>query len=481
MKTLFFGGFDVGRSTNLADCQLMNLYPEVVENQDGKAVGAFYQAPGLRLLATAGNGPIRGMQAVPFLPSGLLVVSGADVYVFATNFTGGKIGSLLTTSGPVSISSNGLQSAIFDGVAGYAVNGLLLSNITLPANGPVSSTSQDGFVLVNQAGTRNVWQSNLDDVTTWDPLNFSAADATGDPIVAVADVHRQVWLIKSFTTEVWIDAGLPGFAFERIDGVFPEYGCVAPATVRKLGERLAWLGQNDQGQGIVVATDGYTPVRISNHAIEHLIAGFAKTSTISDAIAFSYQQEGHLFYQLTFPTADATLVYDAAASELMRRPMWHQRGEFINGQFHRHWANCAASFAGLNVVGDYRNGNIYAYDLDTQTDNGTQRKFLRTWRALKDPSPTPIRFPGLQLDLQTGFVPDGTNPQLMLRFSDDGGHNWSDPRNVSAGATGQTAKRVKFNRLGATKRNGGLDRIFELSWTDQFSTALIGADFVETE
>ena len=128
------------------------------------------------------------------------------------------------------------------------------------------------------------------------------------------------------------------------------------------------------------------------------------------------------------------------------------------------------------IVGDYRNGNLYAFNLDEATDNGTFRRWLRSWRAVPKPSQQPQRFSSLRLDMETGDqVPDGTNPQIVLRWSDDGGHTWSEERFQRAGRTGQTARRVTFKRLGSTRRNHGLDRIFEASSTDPFKVALIGA------
>lgn len=483
MRTPFFGGFDVGRSKNLADCQLINLYPEVVENQDGKDVGAFYMAPGLTLKSTIGTGPVRGLYALPGVPFGMIGVSGSAVWVFDSNFDTLQIGTMGTNSGPVSIIDNGGQAAIFDGQSGYVLNGLDFSSIALPANFPASACIQDGFGIVTEAGSANLWQSNLDDLSTFNPLTFSVADSTPDPVVAVVSLHRVVCVLKTKSIEFWYDAGLPNFAFARVDGVSPNMGCAAAASATPLGERVAWLSQNAEGQGIVVAANNYQPVRISNHAVEYLIATFPR---IDDALAFSYQQGGHLFYQLTFPTADVTLVYDATASEQVGRPMWHRRAEWLNGHYHRHWANCYTTFLGINLVGDYRNGNIYAYDLNNPTDNGAQRKWLRSWRALQKPQPTPLRFPALQIDMETGGLPPGqpipsVEPQAVLRWTDDGGHNWSDERFVGVGNIGQTGKRVRFNRLGSTRRNSGLDRIFELSSTDVFNVALIGADLVEQE
>jgi len=60
---------------------------------------------------------------------------------------------------------------------------------------------------------------------------------------------------------------------------------------------------------------------------------------------------------------------------------------------------------GSNIVGDYRNGNIYIFDLDNPYDNGTNRRWLRTWRALQQPVRQPTRFDQLRVAMQTGAQP----------------------------------------------------------------------------
>lgn len=359
----------------------------------------------------------------------------------------------------------------------YSKTAAQVIQVALPFTGAVAAAYQDGFGVVNQLGTNQWWQSDLFDFSTWDPLNFTSADAKPDNVVALGDVQREVWVLQENETSVWVNAGLPGFAFQRLEGVFEETGCAASFSVATAGDSLIWLAKSERGAGFVVMTNGYALIRISTFALETAIAGYIKTVGISDAIAYTYQQEGHLFYVLTFPAANATWCYDVTMSLAARQPQWAERLSFANGQFGRHWSNCHALFQNRNVVGDYRNGNLYLLDLDAQTDNGTPRKWLRSWRALAKPIYEPVRFDSLQIDMQTGIgVPSDGNPQMVLRWSDDDGHNWSNERFVSAGKTGQTAQRVKFNRLGSTRRNSGLDRIFELSSTDQFGVALIGAE-----
>ena len=88
----------------------------------------------------------------------------------------------------------------------------------------------------------------------------------------------------------------------------------------------------------------------------------------------------------------------------------------------------------------------------------------------------PTRFDSLRIDMQTGIgVNPGTDPLCRLRVSDDGGQKFKFTRLASAGKVGETARRVKFKRLGSTKRNTGLDRMFELSSSDVFGVSLVGA------
>lgn len=472
MKTPFLGAHNVSRSRDVSDQMCINLFPELVKG--GSDAGALYECPGLDLKATVGIGPIRALHTVLTNPPTLYAVSREKVYSLTTSYTATLLGSINSIAGPVSIIDNGTvgnQVAIFDGTTGYVISsGTIAPMSGLPFTTPVTAAFQDGFGIVNQLNSNSWFQSNLNDLSTWQSLNFATSQAKPDAVVALTDIHREVWVLKQTNLEVWINAGTSGFTFQRIDGVFPEIGCAAAFSVAKAGESLIWLAQNDQGQGIVVMTEGYQAKRISTHQIEYAIAQYAE---IMDAIGYVYQQEGHVFYVLTFPAGNATWVYDISTG------LWHQRAALLNGIFNRHWSNCATLFNGTNLVGDYLTGNIYAFDMNTLTDNGTQKGWLRSWRAFKETPYKPLRMSALEINMMTGSgVAQADNPQVMLRWSDDGGHTWSNQKFAAAGKTGQTSQRVKFNRLGGTRRNSGLDRIFELSSADAMNVALMGADLV---
>jgi uncharacterized membrane protein len=129
------------------------------------------------------------------------------------------------------------------------------------------------------------------------------------------------------------------------------------------------------------------------------------------------------------------------------------------------------------ILGDYLTGNIYVFDPNTVTDNEQPRKWLRRWRALPSETTSAVSFSYLSIDMETGTdVPAGTNPQVVLRWSDDGGKTWAGNRIIPVGPTGQTTWVVKFNRLGSTQRFSGSTRMFELSSTDPFKAILLSAE-----
>jgi hypothetical protein len=284
--------------------------------------------------------------------------------------------------------------------------------------------------------------------------------------------QSQVWLFGTNSVEVWYNSGNADFPLQRIQGAFNEIGCAATFSVAKLDNGLFWLGQDARGTGMVYRANGYTGVRISTHAVEWQIQQY---DTISDATAYTYQQDGHSFYVLNFPSANTTWVYDVATQA------WHERAGWVNGAFTRHRAECQTFFNNSVTVGDYQNGNLYAFDLDVYADHDRVQKWLRSWRALDTGQNNLKRTAhhSLQLDCESGVglqTGQGDDPQIMLRFSDDGGHTWSREQWSSMGRIGQYYKRVFWRRLGMTLKLR--DRVYEISGTDPVKVAIMGAELL---
>jgi hypothetical protein len=343
------------------------------------------------------------------------------------------------------------------------------------------------------------------DGTSVDPLDFASAEGSPDGVVGLICDHREVWVLGSNSTEVWYDAGTADFPLQRIQGAFNEIGCAAAYSIAKMDNRVFWLGQDARGRGMVYAAEGYVGRRISTHAVEWHIQQYGN---LSDAVGYTYQQDGHSFYVLLFPTANTTWVYDAATQA------WHERAGWSNGDWTRHRSNCQVAFNNEVIVGDYADGKLYAFDLDVYADDGAVQRWYRSWRALPTAQNNLKRTAqhSLQLDCETGvglngidpndgvlwffttdtgdqivtdtgdflmFSPptvEGANPEVMLRWSDDGGHTWSNEHWRSMGRIGQFGYRTIWRRLGMTVKIR--DRVYEVSGTDPVKIAIMGAELI---
>jgi len=505
MQTPILGSAYTAKSVNAADNRMINLFPEVVP-EGGKSPAFLQRCPGLTLRVTVGTGPIRGMWA---LGNYLYVVSGGTFYQVTR--AGGVIakGSVGGTD-PVSMADNGTQIFVASNPGGYIYNTATnvyaqITDINFPGASVVGFL--DGYFVFIEPNSQRVWVTALLDGTSIDPLDFASAEGDPDNIVSMIVDHREAWLFGNNSTEVWYNSGLSDFPLVRVQGAFNEIGCAARYSVAKMNNQVYWLGKDARGHGVVYQANGYLGQRISTHAVEWQIQSYAD---ITDAVAFTYQQDGHSFYVLSFPTADATWVYDAVTGA------WHERLGWNNGRWTRHRASAQAFYDGAVLVGDYENGNVYTYDLNRYDDNGAAQRWLRSWRALPTGENTLRRTAqhSLQLDCQAGVgleqypvyaaedlttesgdpllvetspvEPDiyltttaypaspGYDPEAMLRWSDDGGHTWSNEHWRSMGKIGQYGYRTIWRRLGMTMKLR--DRVYEVSGTDPVKIAIMGAE-----
>lgn len=324
---------------------------------------------------------------------------------------------------------------------------------------------QDGYFFFAKPSSNQVYCSNLNDVT-FNALNFLSLSGSPAYVLNMASLHRNLYIQTSETTEVYYDAGVsPGFPFSRINGGYLEQGLAAQFSLAQTANAMFWLGQDKSGQGMVYTTSTFLPQRISTFAVEEQINQY---STIADAVGYTYQEQGHQFYVLNFPTAQATWVFDVSTN------LWHERAYNNNGQLQMQLGIYHTFGQGYHILGDYSSGNIYQMSLEIYSDNGTPiiRKRVAPHLA-KDM--LRIFYSSFQLDIQQGQgldgIQQGDNPYCLLRFSDDGGRNWSNIKAASVGKIGETKKRAIFRRLGQAR-----DRVFEITISDPIFVALVGAE-----
>lgn len=464
----FVGPAYRARSVNFDAQRAVNLFPELSQSGTSKSVAALYGTPGLRLWCTLPTNAVRGL--LRFSESVLIAVAGATVYSVTTAGVATAVGTINAGTTPVSMASNGIDVMIVTGPVGYVYrpSTSAFSTITDPDFAGADVVQfLDGYFVMNKPNTGQFYITQLYG-TLIDGLDFATAEGSPDLLVSLLVDHRELWLFGEVSTEIWFNSGNSDFPFERNQGAFLEVGCAAKYSPAKMDNVVYWLGRDGSGQGIVYRAQGYQPQRVSDYGVEYALG---QMSRIDDAIGYSYQQEGHHFYVLSFPTAGQTWVFDANTS------MWHERAYWSPEEavFDRHRSNCVAPFAGKVIVGDWEDGRLYSFDMDYFTDDGDTIRRVRSCPHLS----ADLRlqyFSSMQVDIEAGVGlsassgEPGENPQAMLDWSDDGGHTWSNEHWASMGKLGDYRRRLKWRRLGRSE-----DRVFRLTITDPVKVAIIGA------
>ena len=306
--------------------------------------------------------------------------------------------------------------------------------------------------------------------------SFSSKDGSPDNLIALIVDHREVYLMGEASSEVWTDIGAVPFPFSRIPGTNTQHGIAAKFSVARFGDSFCYVSRNNRGQAQIMQMKGYVPTRISNHAVENSLAN----QYVDNAIAWTYQLEGHECYVVSFPSLELTWAFDLASG------MWHKWLYTENdGTYTRHRGNCCAVFQGLVLVGDYEDGSIYEIDKLNYTDNGQHTRRLRRAPHLVSDFQRQY-FDELQIQFQPGVGISGittplneevvgADPQAMLRWSNDGGSTWSSEHWTTIGKIGRYKNRAIWRRLGSAR-----DRVFEVVVSDPINAVIISANLKAT-
>ena len=400
-------------------------------------------------------------------------------------------------------------NTVSSGVTMYGINFSVLPSSDGAFSGANSVDIVDNYFVYDHPTTQQWGASDL--LSPISPsLSYANKDGAPDDIVALIVDHREVYLMGEISSEVWIDVGAVPFPFQRIPGTSTQHGIAAKFSLSRLGNSFAYVSRNNRGQAQIMQMKGYLPDRISTHAVENTLAN----QDVSDAIAWTYQLEGHEVYVVTFPSLDLTWAYDSTTS------MWHKwLYTAPDGTYQRHRGNCCAVFQGMVLVGDYANGKIYELDKKNYTDDGQnvrrlrraphlvtdlQRQYFDEFQIQFQPgvgttglsvgtgqiflnSPY-IIYPNATLTigaLQTFVIglqaaifntSTTTNPQAMLRWSNDGGSTWTKYYTCSIGQLGRYKNRAIWRRLGMAR-----DRVFEVSITDPVNAVIVSANLKASE
>jgi hypothetical protein len=465
---------------------------------------------GAAIVTTAGTPTGLTYQLAPTTLNVTAVASGT-LYVGQTiQGVGIPVNTIITalgtgsgSTGTYTVSSSGFIAS----ETMYALNFSVLPSSDGAFSGANTVDIIDNYFVYNNPTTQQFGASDLLSPIS-PPLSFSLKDGAPDDLVALIVDHREIYLMGEISSEVWTDVGAVPFPFQRIPGTSTQHGIAAPFSISRLGNSFAYVSRNNRGQSQIMQMQGYIPQRISTHAVENTLVN----KYVGDAISWTYQLEGHEVFVVTFPSLQLTWAYDATTA------MWHKwLYTATDSTYQRHRGNCCAVFQGLVIIGDYENGKLYELDKNNYTDDGQTIRRLRRAPHLVTEFQRQY-FDELQIQFQPGVGTTGlssttqatdantiylgntytiassatltidadktyilatqnvipattSNPQAMLRWSNDGGSTWSNEHWTGVGQIGKYQNRAIWRRLGMAR-----DRIFEVSVTDPVNFVIISAN-----
>lgn len=395
-------------------------------------------------------------------------------------------GKLLTSTGRVTLLNNGFQIGVFeDARTGYR-NGYtydltthVFERITSASfYGVIYPAYQNGYGVYPVPDSIKFYISEPFEFNAINALDFVKVQGNSEYLIAVISTHQELWFFKERTISIWYETGEELFPFEPRQTLTLQYGCPAPfSIVRMDNSSLFWLGLNDQSQGVVVRVNGYTPQVISSEAVNFAINQY---DVIEDAFAFSYEEDGHLFYVLTFPTEDRTWVYDVLTDA------WHERRTTLDNQFpyilptrEGRWRpNCYALFNDKHIVGDFESGKLFYIDSDNFTDNGINIRWERAAYHISQDQRF-LTYNNMEIIYEGGTADAtgaGQNPLLGVQFSKNLGHTFLPQIIYSMGVQGDFNKRILIPACGIAK-----DMVVRLQGDSPVFTAILGMRVDVTE
>lgn len=456
----------MGDSPNVTAQQRINCYAELQQEEDRTKI-ALYGTPGKTLFADLGVNPSRGAWSVDTLSTPVFfTVHGNTLYSVNNAGISTSIGTINTVSGDVSMADDGTYLVLVDGTQGWYYNMVSGGALTLITDGnftttPTTVTWQDTYFIVTSSASNKQFQlSDNNNPAVWPAVNINfAGSGSGKLQAGIAD-HSVLELFGDKYTEFWQNAGSPDFPYASIPGSAQEFGLASGESLFKYDNSLAGLFKNSMGEVNVSKLAGFGLKRLSNFELEFIINQY---SDVADCRGFGYMLGGHPMGQFNFPSANKSWLYDGAMN------IW---SELQDNSRNRDWGQKHCTFLNQRIVTDYRSGKIYKLDPAVYTNNGETLPMEVTSKHIWNDDKF-IGIQQIQVDIQAGVglaTGQGSDPQMMLYVSKDGGHTFRELAWSSMGKVGEYTQRAIWRGLGAAQ-----DWVLRLRITDPVKRVLTGA------
>lgn len=435
------------RSLPLSAQRMVNCYLEPAPPL-AKTFAAVLQSYGIASLSTVGTGPMRGGLVINSIP---YVVSGTKLYRLNGAGIGSELGNV-PGFGYVDMAGDETNVMLVTGGKGYYWNGASLQQVVDPDLPSIDWVEViDGYFLVGESESGRFFVSANRNPASWDALDFGTAEKYPDNNVGCVVNQGEAVIFGRESGEVWYNSGDADFPLSKTPNGNFEIGLMSRFGAVKADNGIYFVGHD----GIVYWLNGYQPTRKSTHAVEQWI----EDCTDKDFHAMSWSEAGHKFVSIT--SDDGTFVYDISAD------LWHER----HGFGHVRWRPLFV-FRAFNewIVGDYASNKLGTLDGSVFTEWGETLRCSCASPAVSEDNRR-LNHARLELVFESGVgltSGQGSDPQVMLRWSDDGGRTWSNEVWRGLGRIGEFRARTCWHRLGQAR-----DRVYEYAISDPVRRTLI--------
>jgi hypothetical protein len=309
----------------------------------------------------------------------------------------------------------------------------------------------DGYFIIIQYGTGKFYITANRNPASINALDFASAERVPDNLVTGIVDHGEVVLFGTESFEVFYNSGASDFPLTSVSSGAGEFGCPYPYGPQKKDNSIFFPSHD----GKVIRLSGYQPQVVSTPVVEQAM----QRATDRNFIGITWDEPGHSFYGIK--SADFAFVYDISTG------LWHERAS--HGHDSWRW-NCAALAYGHWIIGDDESDSLGKLSGDVFTEFGDVLRAEATSPPVGEDNKR-IAHSRVELVFEQGvglIVGQGSDPQVMLQFSDDGGRTWSNEHWRSLGAYGRFKTRTVWHRMGMSR-----DRIYRYSITDPVRRNLI--------
>jgi hypothetical protein len=382
------------------------------------------------------HGPIQGEFQKPGLFNGdKFYVSNGHLY------REGSLGAIDGTGEVIWAAGIG-EIVVTRGASAWSYNGTNLAAVAFPDGAQVNSVHWMArrFVYARKGSGRFYWSAS-DDGRTIDGLDFANAESEPDELLDIAKMGDLFAMLGANSVETWMLTGDPDLPWTRVSQRTFGRGIFSPGAKAEVADaNTVYFVSSD---GMVCKMAGDAPQRVSDSALEEDI------KLASEISVFGYQFEGKPYVVIRLEDV-ATYVLDLVAGDMPSR---------FSTQGRDNWAPlCAITVKGTPYFGDDSSGSIWQFSEGAITDSGQgemARYFTAGYSERRQCQRHQSAVDGNNgsATVETG---ESADPILEMRFSRDGGRQWSNWRATRWGRMGEYKRRARFGSCGSFSQPGFL-------------------------